>query len=358
MALPTEDTISTEGSKHYDWIDLIRVVAVFQVILIHLSYVIFFKDDLLSPNWVAANFYDSISRMGVPLFFMVSGFLLLGKSEPISQFFRKRFVKVGIPTFFWSVFYLYLSVEAYSNGKMSPIAVGLSMLKSIYLGNVEIHMWFLYVLIGIYLAVPILRLYVSAATHRDLLYFVILWFVATAMFDLAHRITGLESVIEIPVVSGYIGYFVLGYLISGVQLSRRGMILCIMGILASFTVTIFGTNLLSANSGPIDTFFYSYFNPTTILASICGFLLLKYLGTNLGGASKIIRTFSASAFGIYLIHIYVIVLLRRGTFGYRIYSWMGPTSYMIPATALVVFLISFILVYIIRKIPVLKMLTP
>ena len=88
-------------TPHYYWIDLIRVVAVFQIVLIHLSYVIFFKEDILSSNWRAANFYDSLSRMGVPLFFMVSGYLLLGKREPITDFFRKRFFKVGIPTLFW-----------------------------------------------------------------------------------------------------------------------------------------------------------------------------------------------------------------------------------------------------------------
>lgn len=141
-------------STHFYWIDLIRVVAVFQVVLVHLSYVIFFKEDLLSPNWIAANFYDSFSRMGVPLFFMVSGYLLLGKSEPVADFFRKRLVKVGIPTLFWSVAYLLWSVEAYRNGTMKPLAVALSMLKTMYLGDVEIHLWFLYILIGIYLVAP------------------------------------------------------------------------------------------------------------------------------------------------------------------------------------------------------------
>ena len=166
---------------HHAWIDLIRIVAVFQVILVHLSYVIFFKEDLLSSNWIAANFYDSFSRMGVPLFFMVSGYLLLGKIEPISDFFRKRFLKVGVPTLFWSVFYLFWSVEAYSSGKMSPLVITLSMLKTMYLGDVEIHLWFLYILVGIYLVVPILRVFISAASRRDLTYFVVLWFVATSL---------------------------------------------------------------------------------------------------------------------------------------------------------------------------------
>ena len=210
---------TTTESAHFYWIDLIRVVAVFQVILVHLSYVIFFKEDLLSSNWIAANFYDLFSRMGVPLFFMVSGYLLLGKSEPIADFFRKRFVKVGIPTLFWSVAYLLWSVEAYRNGTMRPLGIALSMLKAMYLGDVEIHLWFLYILIGIYLVVPILRVFVSAASRRDLTYFVVLWFLATPLFELTQRIVGFPTALTLPVVTGYVGYFMLGYLLADVTLN-------------------------------------------------------------------------------------------------------------------------------------------
>jgi surface polysaccharide O-acyltransferase-like enzyme len=345
-------------TTHLYWVDLVRVVAVFQVVLIHLSYVIFFKEEPLSPNWRAANFYDSISRMGVPLFFMVSGYLLLGKSEPVLDFFRKRFIKVGVPTLFWSVAYLLWSVEAYTNGKMNPVQVVLSMLKTIYTGDVEIHLWFLYILIGIYLVAPVLRVYVSAASRRDLVYFTVMWFVATSMLELLQRITGFKTALVIPVVTGYVGYFVLGYFLADIRLERRGRLLTALGCIIALAVTYFGTNLLSADAAPIDTYFYSYFSPPTILASICGYLLLKDLGQNSGKAARMIRAVSASAFGIYLIHIMVVELLRKGDLGFRIYSWMAPSVYMIPLTALVVFVLSFMIVLAMRKIPVLKMLVP
>jgi surface polysaccharide O-acyltransferase-like enzyme len=345
-------------SAHFYWIDLIRVVAVFQVILVHLSYVIFFKEDVLSPNWIAANFYDSFSRMSVPLFFMVSGYLLLDKSESISDFFRKRFVKVGIPTLFWSVAYLLWSVEAYRNGTMSPIRVALSMLKTMYLGDVEIHLWFLYILIGIYLVVPILRIFVSAASHRDLTYFIIIWFLATPLLEVAHRLTGFPTALDIPVVTGYVGYFMMGYLLADVQLGRRGRFLSGLGCIIAIAIIFFGTNWLSVGASPIDAYFYSYFSPPTVLASICGFLLLKELGQNLGKAGKLVRVIASTSFGVFLIHIFVIQLLRNGDFGFRLYSWMAPSVYMIPLTGLAVFTLSFVIVFVLQKIPVLKMLAP
>jgi len=334
------------------------VIAVYQVILVHLSYVIFFKEDVMSSNWIAANFYDSLSRMGVPLFFMVSGYLMLGKNEPVSDFFRKRLVKVGIPTLFWSVAYLLWSVEAYRNGTMNPLHIALSILKTIYLGDVEIHLWFLYILIGIYLAVPILRMYVSAASRRDMIYFVALWFLATPLLELAQRILGHPTSLEIPVVAGYVGYFVMGFLLADVQLGRRGRILSALGCIVAIALTFVGTNVLSVGLGPIDAYFYSYFSPPTVLASICGYLLLKDLGHNHGRTAKSIRTVAATSFGIFLIHIFVIELLRNGGLGFRLYSWMAPSSYMIPLTGLAVFVLSFVIVFVIQKIPVLKMLVP
>jgi len=352
-----QSSLQTEPA-HLDWIDLVRVIAVFQVVLIHLSYVIFFKEEVLSANWRAANFYDSLSRMGVPLFFMASGVLLLGKSEPLSDFFRKRFLKVGIPTLFWSIAYLLWSVEAYTNGTMSPLSIALSMLKVIYTGNVEIHLWFLYILIGIYLVVPLLRVFVSAASRRDLAYFVAMWFIATPLLELAQRLSGLQTALVIPVVAGYVGYFVMGYLLADVKLERRGIFLSALGCIIAITVTYFGTNLLSAGAAPIDIYFYSYFSPPTVLASICGFLLLKHLGQNLGKAGSIVRTVAVTAFGIYLIHIFVVELLRKGILGFRLYSWQAPSIYMIPLTALAVYVLSFAVVFGLQKIPVIKMLVP
>jgi len=356
--MPVAQSPDQAESTHIYWIDLIRVVAVFQIVLVHLSFVIFFKDELLSVNWLAANFYDSFSRMGVPLFFMVSGVLLLGKNEPIGDFFRKRFVKVGVPTLFWSAAYLLWSVRVYTDGTLNPLRVALSMLKVMYLGDVEIHLWFLYILIGIYLVVPILRVYVSAASRRDLTYFAVLWFLATPLLELAQRMIGFQTALVIPVVAGYVGYFVMGYLLADVKLSGRGRLFSALGCITAIAVTYFGTNILSAQASPIDAFLYSYFSLPTVLASICGFLLLKDLGSNLGKSVKIIRMVSATSFGIYLIHIFVVELLRKGDLGFRLYSWMAPSVYMIPLTALAVFVLSFTIIFIMQKIPVLKMLVP
>lgn len=350
---------SLSAPLHLAWVDLIRVLAVFQVVLVHLSYPIFFKDDLPPSAVTAANFYDSLSRMGVPLFFMVSGALLLGKREPTGAFLRRRFVKVGIPALFWSVAYLLWSVEAYRNGSMSALHIVLSMLKAIYLGDVEIHLWFLYVLAGIYLVTPLLRLLVSAASRRDLAYFLLLWLIGTSFTALARRLSGFPTAFEIPVVGGYVGYFVFGYWLVEVRLSPRGRLGAALGAVCAVLVIFFGTLLLSAQAGMMDDFLYSYFSLPTILASGCAFLLLKDLGQRLSGRIlPPLRALSASSFGIYLVHILVIDSLRKGALGFHLYSWMGDPWLFIPLTALAVLLLSFLLVSLLRAIPFVRMLVP
>jgi surface polysaccharide O-acyltransferase-like enzyme len=356
--MAAERSSSHPEPAHLYWIDLVRAVAVFQVVLVHLSYVIFFKEDVLSANWRAANFYDALSRIGVPLFFMASGALLLGKSEPSAHFFRKRFLKVGIPTLFWSLAYLLWSVEAYTNGTMGPLAVILSMLKAIYTGNVEIHLWFLYILIGIYLVVPILRVYISAASKQDLAFFVGMWFLATPLLELAQRISGFQSALVIPVVAGYVGYFMTGYLLADINPGRRGLFLAALGCIVAIFIIYMGTNWLSPSAPPIDIYFYSYFSPPTVLASLSGFLLLKYLGHNLVRGRDAIRVVAATSFGIYLIHIFVVELLRTGALGFRLYSWQAPSIYMIPLTALAVYTLSFLVVFGLQKIPLVRSLVP
>lgn len=348
----------TENSGHLYWVDMVRVVAVFQVILVHLAYPVFFKDDLPRTYWYAANFYDSLSRMGVPLFFMVSGVLLLRRTEPTGAFLKKRLIKVGVPTIFWSAFYLWWSVEAYRTGSMTPFRIMLSMLKAIYLGDVEIHLWFLYILIGIYLVVPILRLLVRAASRRDLGYFLAMWFISTPLIELATRATGLPLAFNIPVVAGYVGYFMMGYFLAEINMTAGKRALAISGIAIAVVATYFGTNLLSVNVDTIDAFFYSYFSLPTVLASFCGFLLLKDLGQRQERTCNAVKALSAESFGIYLIHILVIDLLRRGFFGFRLFSWIAPPAYMIPLTALVVYLVSFGIIFLLRKIPVVRLLVP
>lgn len=83
-------------------INLMRTLAIFMVIVVHVCAAPF---KVMDASWLSINVVDSLARWCVPVFFMLSGALLLGKDEPLSVL-KKRIIKIILPLIFWSYVYL------------------------------------------------------------------------------------------------------------------------------------------------------------------------------------------------------------------------------------------------------------
>ena len=96
------------NKENINWIFNLRIIASFAVIVLHVSspIVVNYSNSSLS-SWFASNFFDSISRFCVPIFVMISGVLLLGKSEEIHVFIQKRVKRILLPLMFWTFVYLF-----------------------------------------------------------------------------------------------------------------------------------------------------------------------------------------------------------------------------------------------------------
>ncbi|MBD2598484.1 acyltransferase family protein [Nostoc spongiaeforme FACHB-130] len=80
------------------WADYVRVIANFFVIFLHSAAPLLYQFKKIPDSyWITGNIYDSGVRMCVPLFFMLSGYLLLEKQETLETFFKKRFKRIFIP---------------------------------------------------------------------------------------------------------------------------------------------------------------------------------------------------------------------------------------------------------------------
>ena len=155
-------------TKHI-WADYIRVVATFCVVFLHSASPLLYRyNELPELYWMIGNIYDSSVRMCIPFFFMLSGYLLLEKDEPIYTFFKKRFNKVLIPLVIWSLFYIFWKAYYEDSSEIS-----LYSFYSIALSPAYFHLWFLYAIIGIYLTV-IKFVYGASLAERPLLLFVIM----------------------------------------------------------------------------------------------------------------------------------------------------------------------------------------
>src|SRR5512135_85584 len=120
------------------WADLIRVLAIYLVVVIHVSGQLTGAwGRIPEAQWLIADLYGGIARVGVPLFFMLSGFLLLPRSESLRSFYSKRMIKIVIPFIVWSAIYIGLDCAG-NPGKCTTDY----LLQFILLKRTYFHLWF------------------------------------------------------------------------------------------------------------------------------------------------------------------------------------------------------------------------
>ena len=333
--------MKTSSLSTLRWVDLIRVLGAFLVVVAHILY-------RGGGPALISSYYFVLSRVAVPLFFMVSGYLLLRKEEPYGDFFRKRAMKVLIPFFIWSVIYLLWKREGFDQ----PFSMKLvaSYLLKIVRGPRENHLWFFYALIGLYLFTPILRVFVARASLLDLTYFCGLWFVVFPVFSFLQEFTPIKIGFELYFVAGYSGYFVLGYLLGKIQYTR----LQLYGM--AFLLFIFSIGTTALNHLVKSEYFVSYLSMSIVLMTSFAFILLREVQIG-DKVNNLLVPLSRASFGIYLVHVIVLAELEKLPI---VSSWFsaGSSIYMIPLLGLLGFFVSFVIVAVIQKIPVLCWIVP
>lgn len=160
MGYPETNMISEEHcerthSSRYAYIDLLRCLAAFLVILLHCIAGYTGNTALFGTRtWWACDIINSFARMGVPLFFMVSGFLLLSseKTDCVQTFYKNRVSRLCVPFLFWDIVYYFEScvLEGRSPGLL-PFLNELTRQGSKY------HLWFVYQIMALYLLMPFLK---------------------------------------------------------------------------------------------------------------------------------------------------------------------------------------------------------
>jgi surface polysaccharide O-acyltransferase-like enzyme len=362
------DSASAEGPDRAVWIDLIRVVALFSVVILHVAAVPASAFGQIPMNWWwTANLIDAAVRSCVPLFVMVSGVLLLdpARSQSISTFFARRVSKVVIPLLAWSV--LYAGWRIGYHGQTLTLEQFSRMLIAGMGGPVWIHLWFLYLIVSLYLITPILRVYVAHASIQNQLYFAGLWLFASAIRPLIEDRLGTTVGLSLEPVTGFVGYFVLGSTLRCLPtkpLAHGWIALCAGLYLLGWGVAVIGTYRLTIRSGSFDETFYSYLALNVIAMSVSGFVLLGRLGRRLDELPRSARCRSiliwASTLGLgaYLVHAMVIELLQEGWLGWDLDPTTMHPAIGIPLISTLAFGISLVIAWVLRQIPGVRIIVP
>jgi len=340
------------------WVDFIRVVASFFVVLVHAAAPLLYRYNSISIlNWWTGNAYDSAARICVPLFFITTGYLLLEKQETVKDYFTKRINKILIPLIVWSVLYIFWQ-RYIENGE----PVSFRTFYSLFLSPAYFHLWFFYAIIGLYLYIPILRILIQYSPKELLYYFIALWFIAVSVIPFTEKVTHITSLIDLNMISGFVGYLVIGYIFGNIQINKKQSIQALFVALVCLIITMAGTFFLTArNNGEYNGYFYDYLSPNVILYSTAAFILLKYIAENttiFSNQKKILKALSSASFGIYLIHPMILFGLRAGWFGFSLSALSMNAIYSVPLTVFFTFGLSFLIVFLLQKIPFIRNFVP
>ena len=307
-----------------------------------------------SFEWHTFNVFNSLTRWGVPIFVMVSGALFLGKERPIPELLKKNVFKIVILFVFWSTAYAlcgYLANHAPFHLK--------DFIVSVVSGHY--HLWFLYMLIGLYLAVPLLRK--VAENEKIMYYFLVLAALFSYLLPVCVNLISLKSAsfaaildsnlyqIGLSAACASFGCFVLGYLLHQKQFPKK--IRCFVYLLGvcGALITIFGTVIASAYAKEFVKFFYYYLSINVLAMGVAIFVFAKaHWNKPLSSekSKRVLQTLSRCTLGVYLIHPLFLALLKK-VFETQL---MGSAPLLsVPALSIAVFLLSLAVALLLNRIP-------
>ncbi len=341
--------------------DLLRVIATFVIVILHVSGSNWHNVPVSGFEWKVFNFYDSMARFSVPVFVMISGMFLLDnkKSLTLKKLYSKNILRIVTSFIFWSAIYsVFTNILKYNTFNQEVLK---HMVISFITGNY--HLWFLFMIVGLYIITPILRKITESENRFLIEYFLIL----AAFFQVI-----IPTLLKVPVFSkrsviintvinkvnmkfvlGYVGYYVAGYYFKTYDIpSKAKYAIYTLGILG-FISTYVLTDVISQNKGVADGTFYGYFYLNVMCSSIAVFILFKDKVSKIKfkeRTCKIITILSNCSFGIYLVHDFFITIFQKH--GFSTISFNSIAA--VPIISLSVFIISFLVSYIISKIPFLN----
>lgn len=335
---------------HYD---LLRILACFSVVMLHSAAHFWYDRPVTDATWIVLNSYDAVSRYGVPIFVMLSGALFLkpGKQTDIKKLFTHNILRLLVVYLFWSCFYAGVTMFEFGvNGGIKEIIRRCLVAKY--------HLWFLPMLIGIYLLVPLLQVLVNGAKKRDLEYFLGLFLVlqilgetVKAIFWRTDELVYLKDTFRVELVCGYVGYFLLGYYLHNFEVpSKWRKWIYGAGVVGAFCNILF-SNLISQDAGTSKTDIYDSFSVFTFAIAIALFVWFQNVTSKKRyseKSGKVIREMSACTLGIYMMHICFMEHTNR------LISVESPLMALlvVPVYALCAMVLCGMITWILRRIPI------
>ena len=374
---PLVMNLSNQKNQHIVWLDVVRFIAMFTVVCCHCTDPFNFYPGT-APNigeiklWGAI--YGSVLRPCVPLFVMITGALLLPVRSDASTFYKKRIPRVFYPFLIWSVLYnlfpwitgllglnpqiiLDFFPSAGEEVMQQSFSVSLEYILMIpfNFSILAVHMWYIYLLIGLYLYLPVFSAWVEKASERAKLMFLLAWGVTLLLPYYYQFVSNYlwgtcswNSFGMLYAFAGFNGYLLLGHYLKNLEWSlKKTLAIGIPMFAVGYAVTFLGFRHITALPEYTDEMlelFFTYCSLNVVMMTIPVFMLAKKVKVNSERMKKALANLTVCGFGIYMIHYFFtgpsVVLMRAINM---------PIGLQIPVAAILAFAVSWGLVWLIYR---------
>ena len=374
---PPVMNLSNQKNQHIVWLDVVRFIAMFTVVCCHCTDPFNFYPGT-APNigeiklWGAI--YGSVLRPCVPLFVMITGALLLPVRGDASTFYKKRIPRVFYPFLIWSVLYnlfpwitgllglnpqIILDFFPYAGEEVMRQSFSVSLEYILMIpfnfSILAVHMWYIYLLIGLYLYLPVFSAWVEKASERAKLMFLLAWGVTLLLPYYYQFVSNYlwgtcswNSFGMLYAFVGFNGYLLLGHYLKNLEWSlKKTLTIGIPMFAVGYAVTFLGFRHITALPEYTDEMlelFFTYCSLNVVMMTIPVFMLAKKVKVNSERMKKALANLTVCGFGIYMIHYFFtgpsVVLMRAIDM---------PIGLQIPVAAILAFAVSWGLVWLIYR---------
>ena len=346
---------STDKNERDVSLDVIKVISIYFVMIIHVSSYSLYS---FGKYWLPTVIVDSFARSAIPMFFMVTGAVLLNKDHDVRSII-KRTRRVLVPLLVWSIIYLEYS-RTWDPNQSQSIAY---YAQKILAGPTMYHLWYIYALIGVYIFMPVYSAFYQKCSRQVIMFSLIAWYVGGLLIPTLSAITGIIVGINFD-FSLFAGYLVLGaFCYDTISASNRNAFYLKFAFLLSVflvatILTSYFTYLVSIHFGSTTEIFFDPRSPTASLGGAAFFSAICLVFRSGYGLPKvvypIVNYFSRTCFGVYLIHALIISFAQtKGIDSTMITPWAA-----IPLLAFCLLVVSSIVVRFIQFIPVIGATVP
>ena len=360
---------NVKTKKRIIYLDYLRVLAIFGVLLNHIST---FCNGGSVFNSSIAMFYNSLGRIGVPVFLMLTGILLLNNKLPIKDFIKRRYPRVIIPFLFWIGLFILFKMFV-----LDPSLVGQKAITSA-VNSFFCDRWYVWMILGVYLVIPIFAAFIKGTKFEGVKYFLIIWLITSILITISKIFDFKLYYLDLAIFSGPIGFLMLGYYLHYKEFNISPKKVVIISLLVFILFTLIKTFISIDYLSISYSFRYYMFaekshleiDIISIIQVASFFLIVKYIPMVKSGICEKITKFcnkknmllltismSQASYGIYLCHYFITLSVRKILQAYNMsYTDMHAVIF-VPVFTIFVLFASYGIMMILNKVPVINKLT-